>query len=115
MALPELLKKNLRLPVVGSPLFIISNPDLVIAQCKAGIVGSFPALKARPQSLLDEWLHRITAEPAAWNPDKPDRPAAPFAVTQIVHRSNARLEEDMATCAKWRVPVVITSLGARED
>jgi len=106
---------RLRLPVIGSPLFIISNRDLVIAQCKAGIVGSFPALNARPQSLLDEWLHRITEELAAWDRDNPDKPAAPFAVNQIVHRSNVRLEEDMATCAKWKVPIVITSLGAVED
>ena len=106
---------RLRLPVIGSPLFIISNPDLVIAQCKAGIVGSFPALNARPQALLDEWLHRITEELAAWDRDHPDTPSAPFAVNQIVHRSNVRLEEDMATCAKWKVPIVITSLGAVEE
>lgn len=106
---------RLRLPVIGSPLFIISGPELVIAQCKAGIVGSFPALNARPQGLLDEWLHRITEELAAWNRDHPDKPAAPFAVNQIVHRSNDRLEADLATCAKWQVPIVITSLGARED
>ena len=111
MSLPPLLPR-LRLPVVGAPLFIVSNPDLVIAQCKAGIVGSFPALNARPQSLLDEWLHRITEELAAWDRDHPDRPSAPFAVNQIVHRSNDRLEADMATCAKWKVPIVITSLGA---
>jgi nitronate monooxygenase len=111
MILPYPLAK-LRLPVIGAPLFIVSNPDLVIAQCKAGIVGSFPALNARPQSLLDEWLHRISGELAAWDRDNPDRPAAPFAVNQIVHRSNDRLEQDMATCAKWRVPIVITSLGA---
>jgi nitronate monooxygenase len=103
---------RLRLPAIGAPLFIVSNPDLVIAQCKAGIIGSFPALNARPQSLLDEWLHRIHEELAAWDRDHPDRPSAPFAVNQIVHRSNDRLEQDMATCAKWRVPIVITSLGA---
>ncbi|MDB5693275.1 MAG: nitronate monooxygenase [Alphaproteobacteria bacterium] len=103
---------RLRLPAIGAPLFIISNPDLVIAQCQAGIVGSFPALNARPQGLLDEWLHRITEALAAWDRDHPDRPSAPFAVNQIVHRSNDRLEQDMATCAKWRVPIVITSLGA---
>ncbi len=114
MALPPLLDR-LALPVIGSPLFIISSPELVIAQCKAGIVGSFPALNARPQALLDEWLHRITEELAAHNRDHPDRPAAPFAVNQIVHKSNDRLEADMATCAKWQVPIVITSLGARED
>ena len=111
MSLPPLLDR-LRLPVIGAPLFIVSNPDLVIAQCKAGIVGSFPALNARPQSLLDEWLHRVTEELAAWDRANPDRPSAPFAVNQIVHRSNARLQEDMATCAKWKVPIVITSLGA---
>ncbi|QPQ55414.1 nitronate monooxygenase [Allosphingosinicella flava] len=114
MTLPALFDR-LRLPVIGSPLFIISNPDLVIAQCKAGIVGSFPALNARPQSLLDEWLHRITEELAAWDRDHPEAPSAPFAVNQIVHRSNARLEQDMATCAKWKVPIVITSLGAVEE
>ena len=111
MPLPAPLDR-LRLPVIGAPLFIVSNPDLVIAQCKAGIVGSFPALNARPQPLLDEWLHRITEELAAWDRDHPDRPAAPFAVNQIVHRSNDRLEADRATCAKWKVPIVITSLGA---
>jgi len=114
MALPAILDR-LALPVIGSPLFIISGPDLVIAQCKAGIVGSFPALNARPAALLDEWLHRITEELAAHNRDHPDRPAAPFAVNQIVHRSNDRLEQDLAVCAKWQVPIVITSLGARED
>ncbi len=114
MSLPALFDR-LRLPVIGSPLFIISGPELVIAQCKAGIVGSFPALNARPQALLDEWLHRITEELAAHNRDHPDRPAAPFAVNQIVHKSNDRLEADLATCAKWQVPIVITSLGAREE
>ncbi|OYY88969.1 MAG: nitronate monooxygenase [Sphingomonas sp. 28-66-16] len=114
MSLPALFDR-LRLPVIGSPLFIISGPELVIAQCKAGIVGSFPALNARPQALLDEWLHRITEELSAWNRDNPDRPAAPYAVNQIVHRSNDRLEADLATCAKWQVPITITSLGARED
>ena len=106
---------RLRLPVIGSPLFIVSGPELVIAQCKAGIVGSFPSLNARPSGVLDEWLHRITEELAAHNRDNPDRPAAPFAVNQIVHKSNDRLEEDMAVCAKWQVPLVITSLGAREE
>jgi nitronate monooxygenase len=114
MSLPPVLQ-SLRLPVIGAPLFIVSNPELVIAQCKAGIVGSFPALNARPQSQLDEWLHRIGEELAAWDRDNPDRPSAPFAVNQIVHRSNDRLEQDMATCAKWKVPIVITSLGAIED
>jgi nitronate monooxygenase len=114
MALPPLFDR-LRLPVIGAPLFIISVPDLVIAQCKAGIVGSFPALNARPQSQLDEWLHRISEELAAWDRDHPDTPAAPFAVNQIVHRSNERLEQDVVTCAKWKVPIVITSLGARPE
>lgn len=106
---------RMRLPVIGSPLFIVSGPELVIAQCKAGIVGSFPALNARPSGVLDEWLHRITEELAVHNRDNPDRPAAPFAVNQIVHKSNDRLEEDMQVCAKWQVPLVITSLGAREE
>lgn len=114
MSLPPIFDR-LRLPIVGSPMFIVSGPELVIAQCKAGIVGSFPALNARPQSLLDEWLHQITEELAAHNRDHPDRPAAPFAVNQIVHKSNDRLEQDLETCAKWQVPIVITSLGARED
>ncbi|MDF0541640.1 nitronate monooxygenase family protein [Sphingobium sp. H39-3-25] len=115
MSLPSPLFDRLRLSVMGSPMFIVSGPELVIAQCKAGIVGSFPALNARPQSQLGEWLHQIIEELAAWDRDNPDRPAAPFAVNQIVHRSNGRLDEDMATCAQWKVPIVITSLGARED
>ena len=115
MAEPEVLKGKLRLPVIGAPLFIISNPDLVIAQCKAGIVGSFPSLNARPISQLDEWLDQITSELESHNRANPDRPAAPFAVNQIVHRSNTRLEEDLEMCAKYKVPVVITSLGAREE
>src|ERR1700753_3445942 len=114
MALPSLFDR-LRLPAIGAPMFIVSVPDLVIAQCKAGIVGAFPALNARPPSLLDEWLHRITEELAAWDRDHPDTPAAPFAVNQIVHRSNPRLEADVAVCAKWKAPIVITSLGARPD
>ncbi len=114
MTLPAIFD-NLRLPLIGSPLFIVSGPELVIAQCKAGIVGSFPALNARPQSMLDEWLHQITEELASWNRENPDKPAAPFAVNQIVHKSNDRLDQDMATCAKWKVPIVITSLGAIED
>ena len=114
MSVPAILSR-LRLPIIGSPLFIISGPDLVIAQCKAGIVGSFPALNARPQGLLDEWLHRITEELAAHNRANPDSPAAPFAVNQIVHKSNDRLEADLATCEKWQVPITITSLGAREE
>ncbi|MFZ5667918.1 MAG: NAD(P)H-dependent flavin oxidoreductase [Pseudomonadota bacterium] len=115
MALPPILQDRLRLPVIASPLFIISNPDLVIAQCKAGIVGSFPSLNARPVSQLDEWLDRITSELAAWDKANPDLPSAPFAVNQIVHKTNNRLEEDIALCGKYRVPIVITSLGARED
>jgi nitronate monooxygenase len=115
MTLPPGLFDRLRLPVIAAPMFIISGPDLVIAQCKAGIVGSFPALNARPQALLDEWLHRITEELATHDRAHPDAPSAPFAVNQIVHRSNDRLEADLATCARWKVPIVITSLGARED
>ena len=115
MALPEKVFDRLRLPLIGSPMFIVSVPALVIAQCKAGIVGSFPALNARPQSQLDEWLHQIREELAVWDREHPDTPAAPFAVNQIVHRSNPRLEEDLATCAKHKVPIIITSLGARED
>ncbi len=115
MSLPSILKSRLRLPAVGAPMFIISNPELVLAQCKAGIVGSFPALNARPASLLDEWLHRITSELAAWDEAHPDRLSAPFAVNQIVHKSNPRIEQDLAACVKWKVPVVITSLGAREE
>ena len=101
--------------MIGAPLFIISNPKLVIAQCTAGIVGSFPALNARPASQLDEWLHEIIEALSAWDRDHPGRPSAPFAVNQIVHRSNDRFEQDMAVCAKWKVPIVITSLGARVE
>ena len=114
MSLPAIFDR-LRLPVIAAPLFIISHPALVIAQCKAGVVGSFPALNARPQSELNEWLHQITEELAAWDKDHPDTPAAPFAVNQIVHRSNDRFEADMTTCAEWKVPIVITSLGARTE
>ena len=106
---------QLPLPIIGAPLFIISNPKLVIAQCKAGVVGSMPALNARPASQLDEWLAEITETLAAWDRDHPDQPAAPFAINQIVHKSNDRLEHDMAVCAKYKVPIVITSLGARTD
>lgn len=115
MALPEILKKNLRIPVVGSPLFIISHPPLVLAQCKAGIVGSFPALNARPEAQLDEWLAEITEDLAAYDAKNPDRPSAPFAVNQIVHKSNSRLQHDLEMCVKYKVPVVITSLGAVEE
>jgi nitronate monooxygenase len=114
MALPPILS-GLRLPVIGAPLFIVSNPKLVIAQCTSGIVGSFPALNARPKSQLDEWLHEITEALAAWDREHPGRPSAPFAVNQIVHRSNERIEHDLAACAKWKVPIVITSLGARPE
>ena len=112
--LPPVLQK-LSLPVIGSPLFIISNPKLVIEQCKAGIVGSMPALNARPAEQLDEWLAEITETLAAWDKAHPEQPAAPFAINQIVHKSNDRLEHDMQVCAKYKVPIVITSLGARED
>lgn len=109
------LKEQLRIPVIGSPMFIVSTPKLVIEQCKAGIVGSMPALNARPSSQLDEWLAEITETLDAYNKQNPERPAAPFAINQIVHRSNERLEEDMALCQKYKVPIIITSLGARED
>ncbi len=112
--IPAVLQ-NLRIPVIGSPMFIISNPELVIEQCKAGIVGSMPALNARPSSQLDEWLHQITEELEAYNKENPDRPAAPFAINQIVHRSNKRLEEDMELCVKYKVPIIITSLGAVKE
>ena len=114
MSLPPILSR-LRIPVIGSPLFIVSNPKLAIAQCTSGIVGSFPALNARPAEKLDEWLHEITEALSAWDRDHPERPAAPFAVNQIVHRSNDRFEHDMQVCAKWKVPIVITSLGARVE
>ena len=113
--LPPVLCKALALPVIASPMFIISNPKLVIAQCTAGVIGSMPALNARPAEQLDEWLAEITEALAAWDKAHPDRPAAPFAINQIVHRSNSRLEHDMQVCAKYKVPIVITSLGARED
>ena len=114
MSVPPILSR-LRLPAIGAPLFIVSCPALVIAQCKAGIVGSFPALNARPQSQLDEWLAEISEALAEHDAAHPDAPSAPFAVNQIVHRSNDRLEQDIETCAKWKVPITITSLGARED
>jgi nitronate monooxygenase len=115
MTLPNALRGKLRLPAIGAPMFIISHPELVIAQCKAGIVGSFPALNARPLSQLDEWLDEITEALAAHDRVHPESPAAPFAVNQIVHKSNLRLEQDMALTVKWKAPIVITSLGARED
>jgi nitronate monooxygenase len=115
MSLPPILTERLRLPVVASPLFIISNPDLVIAQCKAGIVGSFPALNARPAEALEEWLTRIETELAEHDRANPGRPAAPFAVNQIVHKSNDRLDHDLEACVRHKVPIVITSLGARRE
>ncbi len=115
MSMPALFKGRLSIPVIGSPLFIVSVPDLVIAQCKAGVVGSFPALNARPASLLDEWLARIKEELAAYDKAHPERPSAPFAVNQIVHKSNNRLDHDLAMCEKHKVPMMITSLGAREE
>jgi len=115
MALKGALTKKLSVPVIGSPLFIISGPELVLAQCKAGVIGSFPSLNARPLSMLDEWLAQITEELAAYDRAHPDAPSAPFAVNQIVHKSNDRLEQDLELCVKYKAPVVITSLGARED
>ncbi|MCH2240970.1 MAG: nitronate monooxygenase family protein [Aquabacterium sp.] len=114
MALPQVLQ-NLSLPIIGSPLFIISNPKLVIEQCKAGVVGSMPALNARPASQLEDWLAEITETLAAYNAAHPEQPAAPFAINQIVHKSNDRLEHDLALCVKYKVPVIITSLGARPE
>jgi len=117
-ALPEVLRKHLadgNLPVIAAPLFIISNPKLVIAQCKAGVIGSMPALNARPAEQLEEWLIEITTALDTYNQEHPDKPAAPFAINQIVHKSNDRLEHDMALCVKYKVPIIITSLGAREE
>ena len=114
MALPGVLA-SLPLPIIGSPLFIISNPKLVIEQCKAGVVGSMPSLNARPAEQLDDWLAEITETLAAYNKANPDNPAAPFAINQIVHKSNDRLDHDMQMCAKYKVPIIITSLGARTD
>ncbi len=115
MALPPVLQDRLRLPVVASPMFIVSGPDLVINQCTAGIVGSFPSLNARPQVVLREWLIRITNELAKYDANNPETPSAPYAVNLIVHKSNDRLEEDLATVVEFKVPIVITSLGARVD
>src|SRR5579863_5003507 len=115
MALPPILERNLRLPVIGAPLFIVSDPKPVIAQCKAGVIGSFPALNARPADQLDEWLHEITEALSDHDKRHPDRPAAPFAINQIVHRTNQRLEHDLEVAVRRKVPLVITSLGARED
>ena len=115
MPLPECLKGRLSIPAVGAPLFIISDPDLIIAQCKAGVVGSFPALNARPAEMLDRWLTRINEELDAHNQANPDQPAAPYAVNQIVHKSNDRLMHDVEMCVKYKAPIVITSLGARPE
>ena len=115
MTLPEILRRPLALPVVASPLFIVSGPELVVAQCTAGVIGSFPALNARPASMLRDWLDQVTEQTADFAAAHPDRPVAPFAVNQIVHRSNDRLDEDVQACVDHRVPIVITSLGARED
>lgn len=115
MSLSNMLHTRLRLPVLAAPMFIVSNPDLVVAQCTAGIIGSFPALNARPPSLLDSWLAEIVERLAAWNRNNPDRPAAPFAVNQIVHKTNLRLDQDLELCVKYKVPIIITSLGARPD
>ena len=114
MTLPAVLQKT-TLPVIASPMFIISTPQLVIAQCQAGIIGSMPALNARPAAQLDDWLAEITETLAAWDQAHPEQPSAPFAINQIVHKSNDRLEHDMQVCAKYKVPIIITSLGARED
>ena len=114
MPLPPVLS-NLPLPIIGAPLFIVSNPKLVIAQCTSGVVGAMPALNARPAEVLDEWLAEITETLAAWDRKHPDRKAAPYAINQIVHKTNDRLEHDMAACARYKVPIVITSLGARTD
>jgi nitronate monooxygenase len=115
MSLPAAIASRLRLPVVGAPLFILSNPDLVIAQCTSGIVGAFPALNARPAEQLDEWLRHITGTLATYDLAHPEAPSAPFAVNQIVHRTNDRLQHDVEMCVQYRVPIVITSLGARQD
>lgn len=112
--LPPVLRQQ-KFPVIASPLFIIGNPKLVIAQCTSGVIGSMPALNARPAEQLDEWLAEISEALTAWNKAHPDQPAAPFAINQIVHRSNDRLEHDMELCARYKVPIIITSLGARED
>src|SRR5688500_13270519 len=114
MSLPPIFDR-LRLPIIGSPMFIVSRPELVIAQCKAGIVGSFPALNARPAHVLEDWLKQITEELDAYKRENPGAKVGPFAVNQIVHKSNDRLMHDLELCVKYKVPIVITSLGARED
>jgi nitronate monooxygenase len=115
MSLPEVLKGRLSVPVIGSPLFIISNPDLVVAQCTAGVVGSFPSLNARPAEKLEDWFKKITNDLGEWDAAHPAQKSAPYAVNQIVHRSNNRLMHDLELCVKYKAPIVITSLGARED
>ena len=115
MGQPKILKGRLAVPAVAEPLFIISGPELVIAQCKAGVVGSFPSLNARGEGEFEKWLIQITDALDTYNKANPERPAAPYAVNQIVHKSNLRLEEDLALCVKYEVPIVITSLGARTD
>jgi nitronate monooxygenase len=115
MSLPPLLRDNLRLPVIGSPMFIVSTPELVLAQCKAGVVGSFPALNARPAEMLEQWLERITAELAEYKAAYPDKKVAPFAVNQIVHASNDRLQHDIEMCTRYKVPITITSLRAPDE
>lgn len=115
MTLPSAIAARLALPVIGAPLFIVSNPDLVIAQCTAGVIGAFPSLNARPVEMLGEWLTRIRAALDAHDAAHPEAPSAPFAVNLIVHRSNDRLEQDLALCVRHRAPVVITSLGARAE
>lgn len=115
MALPDLLKNRLSIPLIGAPMFILSNPDLVVAQCTAGVVGSFPALNARPQEMLDQWLSQIETELAVFSEENPEAPVAPYAVNQIIHASNDRLQDDMDTCVKHKVPIIITSLMAPND
>lgn len=115
MAVPDILRRGLRIPVVAAPMFIVSHPPLTLAQCKAGVIGAFPALNARPESQLDEWLAMLTEQLAAHDAAHPARPAAPYAVNQIVHKTNARLDSDLALCVKHRVPIVIVSLGARRE
>jgi len=115
MKLPPALEGRLRIPVVGSPMFIVSYPELVLAQCKAGVIGTFPALNARPAEQLDEWLAMINAELAAYDKEHPAQPAAPYAVNLIAHRTNERLQVDLATCVKHRVPIIITALGIQKD
>jgi len=115
MSLPAILTNRLTIPVIASPMFIVSGPELVIAECQAGVVGSFPALNARPKEKLEDWFKQINESLAAWDEAHPDRPAAPYAVNQIVHRSNERLLHDLELCVKYQAPIVITSLGARAD